>query len=189
MSGRFGTLGHFQAKFGHDFLKVFPDVRFRGGVAKQISRMVRGHQAAATPLLPLAAKLGDAASRAEKSLRGTGSETDDDVRVQDINLAQKKWRASMHFVVLGPAVVRRAALDHVADIDIRAIQPHRFDHLGEKLAGTADEGQALHIFIGAGAFTNEDQSGLGATVAENELVAALMQLAAGAVADVFANFR
>ena len=59
------------------------------------------------------------------------------------------------------------------------------DHLREQLAGPAHEGEPLRIFVGAGAFAHENQLGLLVARAENDFGAALMQAAAGAIADVF----
>ena len=60
-----------------------------------------------------------------------------------------------------------------------------FDHLGEQLAGAAHEGDALGVFIGARAFTHEDQRRVFVAHAENDFVAAFVQAAAMAIADIF----
>ena len=59
-----------------------------------------------------------------------------------------------------------------------------FDHLREQLPGAADEREALRIFIGARAFADEHQPRLFVARSEDDLVAALVQAAAFAIADV-----
>ena len=88
----------------------------------------------------------------------------------------------------GDAVLRRAALDDVGDVDLGALQPHGGDHVVEKLAGAADKGQSLGIFIRSRTFADEHEAGVGVSVAEDDRVAALEgKRAAGAVADVVAD--
>jgi hypothetical protein len=90
----------------------------------------------------------------------------------------------------GVPVLRRAAFHHVADVDILAQQRNAFffrgafDHLREQLARTADERDALRIFVRARTFAHEDQLGLLVAHAEDDLVALFVQAAATAIADV-----
>ena len=86
----------------------------------------------------------------------------------------------------GRAVARRAALDDVGDVNVGPLQAHRLDHLVQQLPGAADEGFALLVFVGAGAFADEHQLSARVADAEHDLLApVLVQLAAGAV---FAKF-
>src|SRR5207245_11261253 len=73
------------------------------------------------------------------------------------------------------------------DVHIFAAYPRSGDHVVEQLSGAADEGFALLIFIGAGAFTDKHYVGLGIAYAENYVLASAAQAAASAIADVFAN--
>ena len=57
--------------------------------------------------------------------------------------------ARRHLVGLGLAVLGRAALDDVADVDVVALEAHRGDHPVEQLPGLADERQALRVLVGA----------------------------------------
>ena len=81
----------------------------------------------------------------------------------------------------------RTALDDVGDIDLFALEAHGLDHVVEQLAAAADEGHARCVFIRARAFADEHEAGVGVAVAEDELVAAFGEGAAGAVADFFAD--
>src|SRR5262249_49356820 len=84
----------------------------------------------------------------------------------------------------------RAALDYVADVDLIAHQVdalflcRALDHLREQLSGAADERDALRVFIGAGAFADEHQRRFLVADAEDDFVAAFVQAAAAAIADV-----
>ena len=69
-----------------------------------------------------------------------------------------------------------------------ALDPHRLDHVGKKLAGATHEGFALHVLVGAWRFADEHQVCRGIADAEHDLLAALFgEAAARAVADVFAD--
>ena len=81
--------------------------------------------------------------------------------------------------------------DHVADVDVVArvigmpsFARGAFDHLSQQLAGPSDEGEALRVFIRAGAFPHENQVGLLVAGAEDDLVALFVQPAAAAIADI-----
>ena len=87
------------------------------------------------------------------------------------------------------AVARRPALEDVEHRDLGARQVDRFEGGIERLPGTADERNALRVFIGARAFADKDQGRFGIADSEDDLAAALMQAAAAAVADVFDDFE
>ncbi len=87
----------------------------------------------------------------------------------------------------GQAIFRRAAFHDVADVHVFAAQAHCFDHLREKFSGAADEWLALHVFVMAGAFTDEDEFGFRIAHAEDDFVARLVQAAARALAEIGAN--
>jgi hypothetical protein len=55
------------------------------------------------------------------------------------------------------------------------------------LASATDKGQALFVFIGAGAFAHEDHLSVGITLPEDDGLATAGELAPLAVAEVFAN--
>src|SRR5208282_4441323 len=58
-----------------------------------------------------------------------------------------------------------------------------------EFAGPADERQPLVIFVGARPLADKHELGLGTAIAKNYFVAALVQLATRAIADVFADLQ
>src|ERR1700722_3017531 len=118
-----------------------------------------------------------AAETAERGLgseqigRGGRSESDDHFGLDDLNLLKEKWLAGVGFDWLGDAVLWRAALHDVGDVDLFALQAHGVNHVVEQLAAAADEGQTLCVFIGAWAFADEHEARVGVSVTEDDLVA------------------
>jgi hypothetical protein len=53
--------------------------------------------------------------------------------------------------------------------------------LREKLAGAADERDALRVFVGSGAFAYENQAGFGISYAEDDFRALFAEAAAAAI--------
>lgn len=151
--------------------------------------MVRGHQLFATKVEPLATKLRDAAIRFEKRLRGAGAEADDCFWVDGIELPEQERRALRDLVFFRKTIFRWAAFHDVADVHVFALQTHRFNHLREKFSGAADEGKALHVFVVAGTFANENKLGFGIAVGENDVGPRFVKLAACAIAEIFANLE
>jgi hypothetical protein len=190
-SARFGGLAflRFEAKNGHDFLQVFPNFAFCAGIAQQIGGVIGGHQFSAAKFEPLAAELRDAAVRRENGLRGGASEADDYFWRDGINLAQEEWRTLLDFVSFRRAIFRRAAFDDVADVNVLALQAHRFNHLRQKFSSAANEGKALHVFIVAGAFADENELGFGIAVAEDDFIPRGMKFAACAFTKVGTNLE
>ena len=123
------------------------------------------------------------------------AESADGLRADDGKLPVQELAADLHLIGFRSAIFRRPALHHVADIDVFAedfdafLFRRVFDHLCEQLPGAADERDALRVLIGARTFADEDQRRFGIADAEDDLVAALMQAAAAAVADVFDDFE
>src|SRR5206468_2771098 len=69
------------------------------------------------------------------------------------------------------AVAGGAALERVADVNFLALEAEGADHFVQKLAGAANEGEALRVLVAAGGFADEGDFRLGIAVAENQLVA------------------
>ena len=99
---------------------------------------------------PLAAEPGDGRVGPEQGLRRELPERHDDRRSDGVQLRLEERLAGLDLVRLGIAVPRRAALDHVADVDLVAAVAHRRDHLRQQLAGGTDEGDALVVLLGPG---------------------------------------
>ena len=110
------------------------------------------------------------------------------LRLNDFDLPHQKGRAGFALVAFRRAIARRTALNDVRDVDLFAAQAHGLDHVVEQLPGAAHERLALLIFVRARRFADEHQVGLRIADSENNLLAALLvQSAAGAVANVFAD--
>ena len=90
------------------------------------------------------------------------------------DLPHEKWRAGLAFVALRRAISRRPAFHDVRNVNVFAANAHGFDHVVEQLAGATDEGFALDVFVGAGAFADEHQVGAWVAYAEDDLLAALL---------------
>jgi hypothetical protein len=180
---------YFETEHGHDFLEIFPDFGFCAGIAEKISGVIRGHKFVASEIEPLAAELGDATIGLEQSLCGARTEANDNFGRDGIELAEEEGRASGDLIFLGQAIFRRPAFYDVADVDVLAAESHGFDHLVQKFSGAADKGQPLRVFIGAGTFANENELGFGMAVGEDDVFSRFVEFAAGAVAEVLADFK
>src|SRR5437870_5042917 len=78
--------------------------------------------------------------------------------------------ALLDFVGVRISISGRAALNHVADIDVRALHLHpALDNVCQKLTRAPDEGFALFIFICSRCLADEHQIGCGIAYAENQV--------------------
>jgi hypothetical protein len=120
-------------------------------------------------------------------LRGATSQGANYFRPDDVNLAKEKRRACGDFVFFRKAIFGRAAFHYIADVNIFAAQAHGFNHLREQFSRAANERLAFDIFVVAGAFADEDKFRFHAAYSENNVGARLVQFAARAITDGFAN--
>src|SRR5260221_33643 len=101
--------------------------------------MIRHDKWYVAPLQPFSTKLHDAFLGAKQCLHGNGTEGANGPGTDCFKLAVKKLATDFHFVRLRGAIVRRAALDHVAYVDILALDGNAlllgrsFNHLRAKL--------------------------------------------------------
>src|SRR5215471_8781470 len=152
--------------------------------------MVGHHHREFLPLEPFPAHFGDAFLVAGQRARGSAAERADGLGLDRGKLAVEELAADLHFVRFGCTIARRAALHHVADVDLTAQQRDAFllrrplDHLCEQLACLADERDSLCVFIGAGTFADEHERRRLVAHAEYDLVAPFVQAAAAAIADI-----
>ena len=149
--------------------------------------MVGNDQLATAKGVYTAAKSGERLTLPQQIGRRGGAKRDDDFRPHHVNLAEEEWRTGICFFGLRGAVLRRTAFDHIGDIDFFAFEAHGRNHVVEQLAGATYKRQSLRIFIRTWSFAYKQQSRVGIAVGEDNLVAALVECAAGAVADFFAN--
>ena len=151
--------------------------------------MVGGQHFVTAEVHPLSPEMRNAAVCLQQRLRSGCAETHNHFRLKHIQLAKQKWRAFRYFVRLRLTISGRAALHDVADIDITTVEAHRFNHLREKFSGATDKRQSLRIFIRAWAFAHKNELCFSASIAEHNFVACLVQLAARALAKIFADFQ
>ncbi len=64
-----------------------------------------------------------------------------------------------------------AELADVADVNVRALEAHRGDDLGQKLARRTDERLALPLFLGTRSLTDEHDPGVGVPDGEDHRAA------------------
>src|SRR6202162_957181 len=146
------------------------------------------------PLQPSSAQPHDAVLGAEDGFGGGGTQGADCLRPDHLKLAEQELPANLHFVGLGCPVLRRAALDYVADVNLLTLQRDAlfgggsFDHLREKLSCPADERQSLLVLVGPRAFTYKHQPRLCIAGTKHDPIPALMQATAFAVSNIFAYF-
>ena len=77
-----------------------------------------------------------------------------------LDLTEEVRLAGLDLLRLRVAIARRAALEHVRDVDVRARQSDPVQELLEQLAGLADEGNALLILVVAGRLADEHHLGV-----------------------------
>src|SRR5262245_10824242 len=135
--------------------------------------MKRGNELdAAAEIEDVSAQPRDRRLDLEQRLRGERPERDDDLRLDRVDLPEKKGLAGRDFVRLRIAVARRTALDHVRDVDVGAREADGLDDLRQQLAGAPDERLALLVFIGTRRLADEHELGARIADAEDDLLAA-----------------
>jgi len=99
---------------------------------------------------------------------------DDDARLQQLDLALKKWRASGDFRGFRIAIARRTALEYVGDVDrllarAFATQSGCGQHVVEQSSRLANKGLAACVFFRPGRFADEHPGGIATANAEDGL--------------------
>ncbi len=88
--------------------------------------------------------------------------------------------ARLDLVRLRVAVAGRAALEHVRDVDVAALEPDLREQLLEQLPGLADERETLLVLVEAGRLADEHEVGARVARPEHHLRAPLRKAAARA---------
>ncbi len=128
--------------------------------------------------VPAPARLGDAFLDAEQGLRRWAAEADENVGIDEFDLAPDERQADRRLLRRRRAVAGRPPGHDVGDVDFRAVEADRRQHAVEQFAGTADEGQALDVFVAAGRFADEHHARLRIAVGEYQLRRGRLQRAA-----------
>ncbi len=152
-------------------------------LAQQIGRMQRGggadFTAAGVEREPAPARLEDSVAAAEQRLRRWPAETDQHVRIDQLDLAQRERQADRQFLRRRRAVAGRPPGHDIGDIGIGAGEPDRRHDAIEELAGAAHERQPLDILVAAGRLAHEHHARLRIAVGKNQPRGGRSQGAAG----------
>jgi hypothetical protein len=107
-----------------------------------------------------AVHLADREFRVNYFLQGGAAEGQQEEGLDMGNLGDEIRVAGVSFNGKGGAVARRTAFDDVGDEDFLATQAGVKEDIVQKLAGGADEGTALDVFLFAWTFADEHQAGV-----------------------------
>ena len=142
---------------------------------------VQEHRARAERhLLLVPVHLRDARRLPREELRREVPERRDELRLDQLDLAEEVRLAGRDLLRERVAVPGRAALEDIRDEDVRARQLDPAEELVEQLPRLADERDALLVLVEPGRLADEHQVGVRASRAEHDLRAALRERAAGA---------
>src|SRR5260370_10889458 len=75
------VLFYFEAEFGHNFLKIFPDFAFSGRITQQICGVIGGQHFVTTEVHPLSAEVRNASVGLQQRLRSGCAETNNHFRL------------------------------------------------------------------------------------------------------------
>src|SRR6185312_11318518 len=120
-------------------------------------------------VVPAAAQFTHGRVDGEKVFGGGSAQGHNYLRADGNDLAHQEGNAGFALVALWGTIPRRAALDHVGNVNILAAQAHGRNHVVEQLAGAAHEGQPLLVFVGPRTFAHEHQVGVLVAGAENDV--------------------
>ena len=136
---------------------------------------------------PFAAHPGDA-DFAEKVSKRSGAKRYNHFRLEQAYLPEQEGKTDFSLLFFGLAVVRGAAFDDVGDVDFLALKLHGYDHARQEFASLADERNALRVFVGARAFSDEHEFGGTAAIAEDRVRPSRAKRAAAAGSDFGGQF-
>src|SRR5689334_6483741 len=138
----------------------------RGRVVDRVDRHL---EAADRVLLRLAVHARDPVLAPGEQLRGEVSERADHERLDQLDLAREVGLARLDLLGLRIAVARGAALQHVRDEHVVALQLDLRQQLVEQLSRRAHERLALLVLVEAGRLAHEHQVGIGVAGAEDHV--------------------
>ena len=109
--------------------------------------MVGHRQLKTTPRMKLASHVLHGIVCAQKCLRRYTTQTQDDLGIDDLDLLDKDWQASLTFLWQRISVIRWTMFKNVGDIDIIAGESDGLEDLVQKLAGASYERFALNVLL------------------------------------------
>ena len=125
--------------------------------------------------------LRDAEVRLDELHCGYAAKADDYLRLKQSYLPLEPLGAGHLLRLQRVAVLGRAALHHVADVYLCAVEVDELEHVVKQLAAAADKGLALQILLLAGAFADEQYLGILRPDTEHDVMPRFAQSAAPAV--------
>ena len=117
--------------------------------------MIDGRHLDAASLEPLAVLLGDLEIFLDDGFGSNPTQADDDLGLHQCCLPPQIADAGVLFDIQRVPVLRRAALHHVGDVDLGAVQMDDLQHIVQQLPGPAYKGNTLLVLMLAGAFADE----------------------------------
>lgn len=132
---------------GHQELQVVPSGLLCRGRSKQVCRVIRYQDFASAIVMQPASHAAHRQGRAQQRSHADGSQANDVLRPNDIELFFKVLAAIRDLVWLWIPVARRSTLDGVEDVDLFAAKRAGLDHLGQQLPGFAHKRAARLILI------------------------------------------
>ncbi len=135
-------------------------------------------------LHPLAVFPGNAKIRVDDLQRRNSAQANNDLRLDQLDLAPKKTDAGLLLVFQRISVFGRAAFYNVGNINIASIQINDGKHIIQKLTGRANEGDSLEIFLLSRAFTNKENVSIFVANSENNMISRGTQAAAVALQTI-----
>src|SRR5262245_2809212 len=133
---------------GTHFLHVFPHIALAVRTPQEEGGMERRDELrAAAEIVDAAAQPRDRCVGLEQRLGREGTKRHDHARLDEIDLPVEKRLTRRDFVRLRIAILRRAALEDVGDVDVAPLELNRLDDLREQLTGASNERLAQTIFI------------------------------------------
>ena len=146
--------------------------------------MVHGHFFYAVLPEELTVLLRDAEIRLDKLHGADAPQTHQDFRLHQLHLPPQIAAARLLLGVQRVPVLRRAALHHVGDVDLGAVQMDDLQHIVQQLPGPAYKGNTLLVLVLAGAFADEHDLRRLAAVPKHHMGPGVRQCAAPAGAAV-----
>src|SRR2546427_163631 len=132
-----------------------------------------------------AAELADRLSGAEEALSRDAAERQDDLGLQHRQLRREERGAGGELLGLGISIPGRPTHDGVANVNFvaRQLDLSRLEHFRQELSRPPDEGEALSVFVGARALTDDDELRSRVPRAEHDGRTPLAQLALAAALE------
>src|SRR5690348_18387884 len=125
--------------------------------------MICDHERSAVVRLPATAEFSHHRSRSQKAFHRYGTERDQHLRLNDLDLLKQIRPARLHFCQRWSAVSKTSgrhiwpALQDIGNVYFAAIEVHRLDNFRQQLAGASDKRFTLLVFIRSWRFTDEHQ--------------------------------